>query len=125
MGRQLIKEINVWSVARTVFPLVWIVSAVVIFFGTLFVGRIVQNLLGEFTDVPFDIYGGGVSIMAGIGLGLVLGLLNSIMTTLLAVLCAFIYNFLANLGGGVSVRLSGPPEELPEAGEKADADRPA
>ena len=118
----LIKEINVWSVARTVFPLAWIVSAVVIFLATLFVGRIAENLIIRFTEMPVDVvYGGGVSILVGIALGLVMGFLNAIMTTLIAVLGVLVYNFLASLGGGIAVRLA---EELPDsgsAGETSDA----
>ncbi|UCH09983.1 MAG: DUF3566 domain-containing protein [Fidelibacterota bacterium] len=127
----LIKEINVWSVARTVFPLAWIVSAVVIFLGTLFVGRVAENLISRFADMPLDIYGGGVSVLAGIALGLVLGFLNSIITTLVAVLAAFVYNFLASLGGGISVRLagelseSGSPDETSGRGDEEEADQPA
>ena len=106
MSRLLIKEIQVWSVARTVFPLAWIVSFIVIFGGYLLVGGLIANLVDEFTDVPVIDRGAGV--VAGILFSLAAGFLSTIAATLVAVVGAVVYNLLAALGGGVSVGFSEP-----------------
>ena len=106
MSRLLIKEIQVWSVARTVFPLAWIVSFIVIFGGYLLVGGLIANLVDEFTDVP--VVDPGAGAIAGILFSLVLGFFSAVAATLLAVVVAAVYNLLAALGGGVSVGFSEP-----------------
>ena len=106
MSRLLIKEIQVWSVARTVFPLAWIVSFIVIFGGYLLVGGLIANLVDEFTDVP--VIDRGTGVVAGILFSLAAGFLSTIAATLVAVVGAVVYNLLAALGGGVSVGLSEP-----------------
>jgi len=120
MGRLLIKEIQVWSVARTVFPLGWIVSFIVLFGSYLLVGGLISNLAREFTEFP--VVDQGLGVFAGILLSLLLGFLNTIVLTIIAVIAAVIYNFLAALGGGVSVRLSEPvPASETSEGETSSA----
>lgn len=116
MSRVLIKEFHVWSVARTVFPLAWIVSSIIIFGSYLLVGGLIINFASEFTDVPVVDRGAGVVV--GILFSLVMGFLSTVAATLIAVAVAVIYNFLAALGGGVSVGLSEPfPASEPTQGE--------
>ncbi len=106
MSRLLIKEIQVWSVARTVFPLAWIVSFIVIFGGCLLIGGLVASIAGQLTDIPAIDPGTGA--IAGILFSLVLGFFSAVAATLLAVVAAAAYNLLAALGGGVSVGFSEP-----------------
>ena len=106
MSRVLIKEIQVWSVARTIFPLAWIVSSIIIFGGYLLVGGLIADLASEFAEWP--VIDRGIGIVAGVLFSLVLGFFSTIAVTLIAVVAAVIYNFLAALGGGVSVGLSEP-----------------
>lgn len=120
MSRVLIKEIQVWSVARTVFPLAWIVSSIVIFGGYLLVGGLIANLVDEFTDLP--VIDRGTGIAAGILFSLAGGFLSTIATTLVAVVAAMGYNLLAALGGGVSVGFSEPvPTQDKPGAEKVEA----
>ena len=128
MKQLVIKEINIWSVARTVFPLAWIISIIMIFSGFLFFGSIVESVASEFTDVPAALpsIGAVAAFFASIGLGF----LNAILGTILAVITVVVYNFLAGLGGGFAVTLgedegvSGERES--EAGrQEADAEEPS
>ncbi|UCH63859.1 MAG: DUF3566 domain-containing protein [Fidelibacterota bacterium] len=100
----MIKEIQVWSVARTVFPLAWIVCSIVIFCVYLLIGSLLTNLVDEFAEMP--VIDQGVGIGAGILFSLAAGFLSTIATTLIAVLVAVVYNLLVALGGGVSVGFS-------------------
>ena len=116
----LIKEIHVWSVARTVFPLAWIVSFIVILGSYLLVGGLIINFASEFTDVPVVDRGAGVAV--GILFSLVMGFISTVAATLIAVAAAVIYNFLAALGGGVSVGLSEPVPAPESTREESDTD---
>ncbi len=102
----LIREIQVWSVVRTIFPLGWIISTLIIFSAYLLVGSLLTNLANEFTETP--VFDSGISVAVGIVLSILLGFLSTVATTLLAVVVVVVYNFLAALGGGVSVRLTEP-----------------
>jgi len=124
MSRLLIKEIQVWSVARTVFPLAWIVSFIVILGSYLLVGGVIASFAGEFTDLPVIDRGAGVVV--GILFSLVMGFLGTVAITLIAVVAAAGYNLLAALGGGVSVDISEPvpvpePTQDKPGAEKVEA----
>ncbi|MFB0516893.1 MAG: DUF3566 domain-containing protein [Candidatus Neomarinimicrobiota bacterium] len=112
------KRIDLWSVARTVFPLGWIVAFIVIFVSYLLVGSLVINLASEFTDVP--IIDRGTGVFAGFLLSLLLGFFSTVALTLIAVVAAVIYNFLAALGGGISVKLSEPVAMSESSGGETD-----
>ena len=64
MKKAVISEIQVWSVARTVFPLGWIVSTIVIFFSFLLIGGAVANLAVEYPELPEIPQ--GIGVIAGI-----------------------------------------------------------
>ena len=120
MNRVLIKHIQVWSVARTMFPLAWIVSFIVIFAGCLLVSGLVAKITGQLTDMPAVDPGDGA--IAGILLGLVLGFFSAAAATLLAIVAAAAYNLLATLGGGVSVGFSEPVPVPEPAQDKPGAE---
>ncbi len=111
MSRVLIKELDLWSVARTVFPLFWIISALLVIAGYLLIGSIIGNLLAEYTGHGWGIYGLALIILASI----LVGFFSAIGLTLVAVAMAVAYNFLSSLGGGVTVTLA----ELDGAAEAA------
>ena len=109
----LIREIQVWSVVRTVFPLGWIVSTLVIFGTYLLVGSLLTSLANEFTEMPLVDWGAGV--FTGILVSVLLGFFCTVTATLLAVVAVVVYNLLAALGGGVSIRLAEPGPGEPDA----------
>ncbi|MFC1547959.1 DUF3566 domain-containing protein [Candidatus Neomarinimicrobiota bacterium] len=135
MVKQLvIKEINIWSVARTVFPLAWMISIILIFGGYLLFGRALSSAASEFTDVPMMLP--AIGAVAGFFMSIGLGFLNAILSTILALLTVVVYNFLASLGGGFSISLSdesgAAAQEGQAKGEKelageqeADAEKPS
>ena len=108
----MIKELDLWSVARTVFPLFWIISALLVIAGYLLIGSIISSLLAEFTGHGWSIHGLALIILASI----LVGFISAIGLTLVAVAMAVAYNFLSSLGGGVTVTLA----ELEGAAEAAD-----
>ena len=103
MNQVLIKNIQLWSVVRTIFPAMWMVAAVITFIGYLIAGSFISSLASEFTDVPLADPGSGM--LAGILLSLFLGFLSTIMITLSAVIFVVIYNLLASIGGGIAINL--------------------
>jgi hypothetical protein len=124
----VIKEINIWSVARTVFPLAWLISIILIFGGYLLFGRVLTSAASELTDVPMVLP--GVGAVAGFFMSIGLGFLNAILSTILALLTIVVYNFLASMGGGFSITLSQEPgagdQEGHASGEQeADAEMPS
>ncbi len=100
----LIKEIQVWSVARTVFPLAWVLSAVVVFGLYLAVDSLVDTLTNDILGAS------AIEPDVGVGVGLifslVFGFFSTVVITVLSVLTIELYNFLAGLGGGFSIRVS-------------------
>ncbi|MCH7498306.1 MAG: DUF3566 domain-containing protein [Candidatus Marinimicrobia bacterium] len=115
MSRVLIKELDLWSVARTVFPLFWIISALLVIAGYLLIGSIIGNLLAEYTGHGWGIYGLALIILASI----LVGFFSAIGLTLVAVAMALAYNFLSSLGGGVTVTLAELEGAAEAAGERA------
>ncbi|UCH11216.1 MAG: hypothetical protein JSU61_04825 [Fidelibacterota bacterium] len=111
--------------ARTVFPLSWVISIIVIFGGYLLFGRILESAASEFTDAPLVLP--GIGAVAGFFLSIGLGFLNAIISTILALLTVVVYNFLASLGGGFSVTMSEEPGAIAHVGhakgeQEADAE---
>ena len=102
MSRVLIKELDLWSVARTVFPLFWIISALIIVAGYVLIGSIVGSLLADLTGHGWSIQGLGLIILAGI----FMGFFSAVGLTLVAVAVAVAYNLLSSLGGGVTMTLA-------------------
>jgi hypothetical protein len=129
MVKQLvIKEINIWSVARTVFPLAWMISIILIFGGYLLFGRVLTSAASELTDVPMVLP--GIGAVAGFFMSIGLGFLNAIFSTILALLTVVVYNFLAGMGGGFSISLTeesgaGAQEGREKGEQEADAEMPA
>jgi uncharacterized protein YacL len=124
----VIKEVNIWSVARTVFPLAWIISIIVIFGGYLLFGRMLESAVSEFADGPLILP--GIGAVAGFLLSIGLGFMNAVFSTILALLAVVIYNFLASLGGGFSVVLAEEAgaavrEEREKGKQEADAEVPS
>jgi hypothetical protein len=124
----VIKEINIWSVARTVFPLAWLISIILIFGGYLLFGRVLTSAASELTDVPMVLP--GVGAVAGFFMSIGLGFLNAILSTILALLTIVVYNFLASMGGGFSITLSEEPGAGDQEGrgsgeQEADAEMPS
>lgn len=119
MNQVLIKNIQLWSVVRTIFPAMWMVAAIITFIGYLIAGSIMTSLASDFTDVPLVDPGSGV--LAGILLSLILGFFGTIMMTLSAVIFVVIYNFLASVGGGIAIILSEQTDVREPDGEDRDA----
>ena len=109
MPRHLLTHIDVWSVARTVFPLAWAVSAVMLFLVYLLAGSLLMNLASDYYDVPAG--AGSVGIFAALLASIITGFIYSIFATLFTVLAAGGYNLLAQVGGGFALS-SRPLEEL-------------
>lgn len=119
MNQVLIKNIQLWSVVRTIFPAMWMVAAIITFIGYLIAGSIITSLANEFTDIPLVDPGSGV--LAGIFISLFLGFLGTIMMTLSAVIFVVIYNFLTSIGGGIAIDLA----EQSDGREPGEGDRDA
>ena len=120
MSRVLIKELHLWSIARTVFPLAWIVSVIVIFAGLLLVESFVTALLGAFTESPTELPATGP--VAGLLISIVLGFFFTLATTAVALVTAVVYNFLVALGGGISITLSDLGPDLEDEGSPGDGE---
>lgn len=118
MSRVLIKEIDIWTVLRTVFPLAWIATTFLFMLTWLLAGGIFSALADEISGLP------AVDPTAGVAAGVLLSLITGFMVTIPITICAAIvataYNFLAALGGGITVTL----EEQPVAAEPP-TDEPA
>ena len=114
MSRVLIKELHLWSIARTVFPLAWMVSVIVIFAGLLLVESFVTALFGVFTDDPTALPAAGP--VAGLLISIVLGFFFTMATTVVALMSAVVYNFLVALGGGISINLADLGPDLEDDG---------
>ena len=102
MSRILIKELDLWSVARTVFPLFWIMSALIMIVAYMLIGSIIANLIADMTGYGRGIPGLGMIILASS----FMGFFSAMGLTLVAVAAALAYNLLAGLGGGVTVTLA-------------------
>ncbi len=102
MSRVLIKELDLWSVARTVFPLFWIISALIMIVAYLLIGSIIVNLIADTTGYGRVIPGLGLVILASS----FMGFFSAMGLTLVAVAVAVAYNLLTSLGGGVTVTLA-------------------
>jgi hypothetical protein len=99
MRRLLIKEVDLWSMVRTVFPLFWIVNTVIV----LIVLMAVRGSIGEYA-VDIGIEQG--MMPGGIGLffaSLILGLLGGILYTAITAIVIICYNALTALGGGIRI----------------------
>ncbi len=114
----LIKEVHLWSVARTVFPLAWIITALVLFTSFLVVDSILTGLLSEFTD-DFDAQQ-GLGLLSGFMASIILGFFATIAWTLVAVVGAVVYNYLVAAGGGVTVTVAEQPQVVSEEGDPVD-----
>ena len=114
MSRVLIKEFHLWSIARTVFPLAWMLAVIVIFAGLLLVESLVTSLLGAFIDDPTALP--TVGPVAGLLISIVLGFFFTIAVTVVALMSAVVYNFLAALGGGISISLADRWPDLEDDG---------
>ena len=114
-SRLTIKEIQVWSVARTMFPLAWILNAVVFFCMYLLVGSLIASLSEGLPGL--SIIEPGAGIWVGLLFSVLMGFFGAVVITLLAVLAVGIYNLLGSLGGGFSIRLSDPeaPSRPPDS----------
>lgn len=109
MPRHLLTHIDAWSVARTVFPLAWAVSAMMLFLVYLLAGSLLMNLASDYYDVPAG--AGSVGIFAALLASIITGFIYSIFATLFTVLASGGYNLLAQVGGGFAFS-SRPLEEL-------------
>ena len=119
MNQVLIKNIQLWSVVRTIFPAMWMVGAMLTFIGYLIAGSVISSLASGFTDVPLADPGSG--ILVGILLSFFLGFLGAITMTLSAVIFVVIYNFLASIGGGIAINLAEQADDREPDGEDSDA----
>ncbi|MEE9161368.1 MAG: hypothetical protein V3U35_00205 [Candidatus Neomarinimicrobiota bacterium] len=108
----LIKEVHLWSVARTVFPLAWIITALVLFMSFLVVDSLLTGLLSEFTD-DFDAQQ-GPGLLSGFLASVILGFFATIAWTLVAVVGAVVYNYLVAAGGGVTLSVAEQPSTIEE-----------
>lgn len=99
MSRRLLTNVDVWSVARTVFPLAWLVSSAILFLVYLLAGSLLMNMASEFYDLPGPAR--GIGIAASLLASVITGFIYTIFATLFSVLAAWGYNILADLGGGV------------------------
>ena len=109
MNRVLIKRIDIWSVARTLFPLGWLLFAVISFITYLFMQSIASGIAESLGDYSWWEEGTPTPRMglgAGILFSVVGGLFSTILVTFASVLGAAIYNYLAKMGGGITVNLA-------------------
>lgn len=118
MSRRLLTNIDVWSVARTVFPLAWLVSSAILFLVYLLAGSLLMELASELYDMPGSVRGVGiaVSLLASV----ITGFIYTIFVTLFSVLAAWSYNVLADLGGGVIFQYVPADAEAPSDGESPE-----
>ncbi len=107
MSRVLIKEINVWSVVRTVFPLAWIVTTVIFLMTYLLAGGMVAAVANEFDELPSIDPAAGVA--AGVLISLFFGFFATIGATICAAIATVAYNLLATLGGGIALQMDPEP----------------
>ncbi len=107
MSRVLIKEIDVWTVLRTVFPLAWIATTFLFMLAWLIAGGLLSALADEISGIPAMDPTAGVA--AGVLLSLITGFMATIPITICAAIVATAYNFLAAMGGGITVSLEGQP----------------
>ena len=108
MSRRLISHIDPWSVARTMFPLAWLLGFVAILLIYLLAGSLVMAVASEYYDVPEGT--GEIGLAGALFASLLTGFIYAIFATLLSVLAAITYNLLARLGGGISIEME--EEEL-------------
>jgi len=103
MSRRLISHIDPWSVARTMFPLTWLLGFVAILMIYLLAGSLVMTMASEYYDVPEG--ASEIGLAGALFASLLTGFIYAIFATLLSVVAAFGYNLLARLGGGVSIEM--------------------
>ena len=116
MNQLLVKQVDVWSVARTVFPLLWLVHFILSFVTWILISHLVGNLAHELTG--YSIISGGIGIVMIVTVSLIFGFSGAVLTTLIAVLMAVLYNFLARLGGGITLNLA----EIPTSQESGEGE---
>ncbi len=95
----MIREVDLWSMVRTLFPLFWIVNTLVI----LMIMLAVSGSIGEYADdLGFepDMVPGGMGLFFS---SLMLGVLASIFYTALTAVVILCYNALTALGGGIRI----------------------
>ncbi len=118
MRRLLIKEVDLWSLVRTLFPLFWIVNTLVI----LMVLIVVRGSIGGYaTEFGID----SSMMPGGIGLfftSLALGLLGGIFYTAITAIVIICYNALSALGGGIRIVVE--DESLPVKDPLTEDDTP-
>ncbi len=115
MQHYLIRRLNLWSVARTVFPLAWLTTIVLFFLNVIFWGGLVVHWarqLGGY-EVPL----GGEGVVLGLFLSVFFGFLSAVALTITAIVLAFFYNLLAGLGGGVTLDLTEAPDTGADSAE--------
>ena len=104
----LLRRVDVWSLARTIFPLGWLSAIVLFLLNYLFWGGLVVHWAREF---GYDVSPAGAGVILGLLLSILFGFLSAVMLTLTGLIMAVIYNLLAALGGGVRVELSEAPSQ--------------
>ena len=103
MSRQLIAHIDPWSVARTVFPLAWLLAFIAVLIIYTLAGSVIMNMASEIYDVPAG--SGRIGMVVALFASLITGFIYSIFATVLAAIGAAAYNFLAGLGGGIEISM--------------------
>lgn len=121
MSRVLIRNIQLWSVVRSLFPIMWLVITVTLLAGYLMAGSMIANLVNDYGDILWVDESVGVGV--GIVLSLLLGFFGTILMTLSAVIFVVAYNLFSALGGGIVIELSDEPNEQ-EAHEQARNEPP-
>ena len=104
MRSVLVNRIDVWSVVRTVFPLGWVVWALLDLMFFFMAGNILSQFTRQFSEF------GAVDMPAGVLVGILLSVFTAffqtVITTIIFALATSVYNFLAGLGGGITITLN-------------------
>lgn len=104
MRSVLVNRIDVWSVVRTVFPLGWIVWALLNLVFFLTAGNILSQFARQFSD--FEAVDMQVGVLGSILLSVIMAFFQTVITTIVFALATSVYNLLAEMGGGISVSLN-------------------
>lgn len=119
MSRRLIRHIDPWSVAKTVFPLSWIVISTVLWLMFMLVGSMMPPMMSDMYDMPMEAMG----TVAMIFVGLIGGFIQSVFITLFVSFGTVGYNWLASLGGGFEIDIEDVTSTAVEGvGDERDSD---
>lgn len=113
MKTVLVRKIDIWSLVRTIFPMIWGISAILIFVIFVIFGRASSAWMETYDlDAP-DM--GGLGTLAAIFISLFTGFISAAFQTMIIAPAIGIYNLLARVGGGIVLVLE--EDEAPEPRE--------